>query len=100
MHRNIIMVNNIIEENPIKEWIAAISVGKRNGQLITDLCYEEDSDMDLDMNVVMTESNKLVEIQGTAEKDTFSRKELTGLLDLASNSINELIEKIKSNGNI
>ena len=63
---------NKITENPIKEWLAAVSVGKKNGALITDLCYEEDSTADLDMNVVMTESGEFIEIQGTAEKFSFS----------------------------
>ena len=96
---NHLIKSNIISKNPIKEWIAAISVGKHNSQLITDLCYEEDSDTDLDMNIVMTESGNLVEIQGTAEKQTFTRDELSILLDLATKSTSELIHKMKNNGN-
>ncbi|RAP37681.1 ribonuclease PH [Candidatus Marinamargulisbacteria bacterium SCGC AAA071-K20] len=90
-----LLEKGIIKENPIKEWVSAISVGKFNGELITDLCYEEDSEAGLDMNVVMTDSGRLVEVQGTAEKETFTRDELNSLLDFAHNSINELFEKIK-----
>lgn len=93
-----LLKENLIEKNPIKEWIAAVSVGKRNGQLLTDLCYEEDSDTDLDMNVVMTESGQIVEVQGTAEKHTFSREELNQLMDLAQNSIESLINQMQNNG--
>lgn len=87
--------NNILAKSPIKEWVAAISVGKKNNTLLTDLCYEEDSSADLDMNVVMTESGKIVEVQGTAEKETFSREDLNELLDLANNSILEIIQQVK-----
>ena len=87
--------NNTLSKSPIKEWVAAISVGKKENELITDLCYEEDSNAALDMNIVMTESGKLVEIQGTAEKETFTRKDLNELLDLASNSINKIIKEVK-----
>lgn len=86
---------NVLIQSPIKEWVAAISVGKKDGQLITDLCYEEDSSADLDMNVVMTESGKIVEVQGTAEGETFSRDDLNELLDLAQNSINKVINQVK-----
>jgi ribonuclease PH len=86
---------NVLIQSPIKEWVAAISVGKKEGQLITDLCYEEDSSADLDMNIVMTESGKIVEVQGTAERETFSRDDLNELLDLAQNSINKIIKQVK-----
>ena len=87
--------SNLLIQSPIKEWVAAISVGKKEGQLITDLCYEEDSSADLDMNVVMTESGKIVEVQGTAEGETFSREDLSELLDLAQNSISKVINQVK-----
>ena len=92
-----LLKENKIAQNPIKEWIAAVSVGKHNGNLITDLCYEEDSNADLDMNVIMTESGKIVEIQGTAERETFSRKDLNDLLDMSTQSVNYLIEMMRSN---
>ncbi|MDC0036865.1 ribonuclease PH [bacterium] len=85
-----------LKKNPIKEWLAAVSVGKKEGQLITDLCYEEDSEADLDMNVVMTESGKIVEIQGTAEKETFTREDLNGLLDMSHNAVTTLIGLMKN----
>lgn len=88
--------DNILSQNPIVEHIAAVSVGKWNNCIISDLCYEEDSNADLDMNVVMTQSGKLVEVQGTAEKSPFSREELTRLLDTAENSINDIFKAISS----
>ena len=74
---------------------SAVSVGKYKGELISDLCYLEDSQADCDMNVVMTESGKLVEVQGTAEEETFSRSELNTLLDLAEASISEIFQTVK-----
>lgn len=84
-----------IDQNPIREWVSAISVGKFEGEIISDLCYEEDSQADLDMNVVMTESGRLVEVQGTAEKDTFSREELNTLVDHAYEATQNLFNIIK-----
>lgn len=84
-----------LQENPIKEWVAAISVGKVNGDIVTDLCYEEDSSADLDMNVVMTESGGIVEIQGTAENETINREELDALMDSSSNAISHILSVVK-----
>lgn len=67
---------------PIKDSVAAISVGIKNGQPLLDLCYVEDSTADVDLNVVATGSGKLIEVQGTAEGEPFSRDELNQLLDL------------------
>ena len=67
----------------MRENVAAVSVGMKNGECLLDLCYEEDSSADVDMNVVMTESGKIIEIQGTAEENPFDRKQLNELLDLA-----------------
>ena len=91
-----LLSKNLITETPIKEWVAAISVGKYRGEIIADLCYEEDSNADLDMNIVLTESNKIVEIQGTAEKETFSRQELMVLLEVAENAISQIFQTIKA----
>lgn len=77
---------------PIKNYIAAVSVGIGKEGLILDLCYEEDHIANVDMNVVMTDEGRLVEVQGTGENDTFSREELNILLDLAEKGINELIQ--------
>lgn len=76
---------------PIKEFVAAVSVGVVEGEPLLDLCYEEDFEAEVDMNVVMTESKALVEIQGTAEKRAFTRKEHDELLDLAEKGIEKLI---------
>ncbi len=81
-----------ITENPIKEWVAAISVGIVNNEPILDLCYEEDSIAEVDMNVVMTESGKFIEIQGTAEANPFSDTELKAMLKLAKRGIKQLIK--------
>ena len=74
----------------LKEPLAAISVGIVEGEPRLDLPYIEDSTADVDMNVVMTESGHIIEIQGTAEKATFNRKELDLMLDLAHKGITEL----------
>jgi len=81
----------VIEENPLQELVAAISVGIINGEYVLDLDYESDSRAEVDLNVVMTESGRLVEIQGTAEGKTFSRNQLDELIDLAESGIKELI---------
>ncbi|MDS1030478.1 ribonuclease PH [Bacillota bacterium LX-D] len=81
----------IIAELPVADFLAATSVGKVNGKLVLDLEYEEDSQAEVDMNVVMTAQGKIVEIQGTAEKSPFDRTELNKLLDLAQKGISELI---------
>ncbi|MDY6915796.1 MAG: ribonuclease PH [Candidatus Cloacimonadota bacterium] len=85
-----------ISENPLKEWVAAISVGIVNGNPILDLCYQEDSQADVDMNVVMTENGKFIEIQGTAENATFDKQQLDELLELAAKGIRQLIDVQKS----
>lgn len=81
---------------PLKDYLAAISVGKIKEELMLDLCYAEDSQAEVDMNVVMTKSGKLVEVQGTAEGDPFSRQEMDALMDLAQGGIEELIKQQES----
>lgn len=81
----------LINKNPLKDYLAAISVGIVNGEPVLDLNYEEDSSAEVDMNVVMTGSGNLVEIQGTAESRPFSRKGLDALLTLAQEGIEQLI---------
>ena len=82
------MLNNgMIEENPIKNMVAAISVGIVDGKPVLDLCYEEDSNADTDMNIVMTDKFQFIEIQGTAEKNPFDFEELTELINLAKEGI-------------
>lgn len=87
------LVNNgQISESPIKDYLAAVSVGLSNGGEILDLCYEEDHKALVDMNVVMTGKGEFVEVQGTGEECTFSRTQLNNLLDLAEKGNRELIE--------
>ncbi|MCS7163636.1 MAG: ribonuclease PH [Thermodesulfovibrio sp.] len=86
----------MITENPIKESIAAISVGIVSGEPRLDLCYAEDSQAEVDMNIVMTESGKFIEIQGTAEIVPFSKEDLNQLLSLAEKGIKEIIKIIKN----
>jgi ribonuclease PH len=80
-----------LKVNPLKEMIAAVSVGIVDGHTLLDLCYEEDSRATVDMNVVMLASGGLVETQATAEKDSYSRAELNGMLDIAEAGIRELL---------
>jgi len=76
---------------PMTEMIAAVSVGIKNGEVILDLDYALDSTVDVDMNIVMTESGKLVEVQGTAEEQAFTRDQMNQMLDLAEKGIKEII---------
>jgi ribonuclease PH len=75
-----------------KELVAAVSVGVVNGVPMLDLCYEEDSAAEVDMNVVMTSSGKLIEVQGTAEDKPFSRATLNELLDLAEHGLKQIFD--------
>lgn len=79
-------------EMPLTDFIAAVSVGIVNGVPCLDLDYSEDSQADVDMNVIMNGTGNLVELQGTAEKNAFTRAELDQLIDLGELGINRLIE--------
>ncbi len=79
-----------IKKNPMKENVAAVSVGIVKGQVLLDLCYEEDSSADVDMNIVMTESGKFVEIQGTAEENPFSYQEMEKLVQAAQHGLKKI----------
>jgi ribonuclease PH len=81
-----------LAHNPMREFVAAVSVGIHQGVPVLDLDYAEDSDCDTDMNVVMTEGGGLIEVQGTAEGAAFSRAELNALLDLAELGGRQLFE--------
>ncbi|MEW6585057.1 MAG: ribonuclease PH [Nitrospirota bacterium] len=83
--------NGLIEKTPLKDYLAAVSVGIIKNEPVLDLCYAEDSIAQVDMNVVMTGSGKFVEIQGTAEGLPFSRDSLDSLLGLAQEGIQQLI---------
>ena len=80
-----------IKKIPVKDFVAATSVGILKGDLILDLCYEEDSKAEVDMNVVMTGSGEFIEIQGTAERKPFSKSHMDKLVNLATQGIEELI---------
>lgn len=75
---------------PLKSFIAAVSVGKVEGRLLLDLCYEEDSNAEVDCNVVRNGAGEFIEVQGTGEGGTFSRSQLMELLDLAEDGLNRL----------
>jgi len=80
----------LVVEDPLVQLVASVSVGIYQGVPVLDLDYPEDSAADTDMNVVMGEAGGFIEVQGTAERDPFSRAELDGLLDLASSGIGQL----------
>jgi ribonuclease PH len=81
-----------VTRNPMRDAVAAVSVGLIDGRLMLDLCYEEDARADVDMNVVATGDGSLVEVQGTGEGATFSVEELHGLTDLALGGVARLIQ--------
>jgi ribonuclease PH len=83
--------NGLIGKLPLKDYLAAVSVGIVHGKPMVDLCYAEDSVAEVDMNVVMTGNGRFVEIQGTAEGVPFSRDMLNMLINLAEEGINNLI---------
>jgi ribonuclease PH len=87
-----LMNKGLVKENPLKDTIAAISVGIYQGTPVLDLDYVEDSDCDTDMNVVMLGSGHFVEVQGTAEGHPFSREEMDTLLELAKHGITQLVQ--------
>ena len=87
---NGLIASGKLVESPIREAVAAISVGVFEGKPVLDLDYPEDSACETDMNVVMAASGKFIEIQGTAEGEAFSRDEMNALLDLADAGIREL----------
>lgn len=87
---NALVKAGTLKQSPIRQLIAATSVGIVGGTPLLDLCYEEDSQAEVDMNVVMTEDGGLVEAQATAEKGSFSRCDLDGLIDLAEAGIREI----------
>ena len=84
-----------IDKIPVSDYVAAISVGISDGKPILDLDYDEDSSSEVDMNIIMTGSGKFIEIQGTAEREPFAKKEMDELLILAKNGIAELISAQK-----
>ena len=85
----------IIAQEPIKDSVAAVSIGIVDGKILLDLCYEEDSKADVDMNFVMTGSGKFVEIQGTAESALFTKKQMDKMSEIAQQGIKELLKAQK-----
>jgi ribonuclease PH len=81
-----------LSTNPLTDAVAAVSVGFRKGQLLVDLNYSEDSTADLDMNVVLTQSGKILEIQGTAEGEAFSRDQVIEIIDAATEVLKPCFE--------
>ena len=87
---NALVEAGTLKESPLKQMVAATSVGIVDGRMLLDLCYEEDSAAEVDMNVVMTADGGLIETQATAEKGSYSRADLNGLIDLAEEGLKEI----------
>lgn len=81
-----------LKNNPLTDAVAAVSIGLKNTELLVDLDYKEDSTADLDMNVVMTQSGKILEIQGTAERQSFSKDDVVRIMEAAEESIAHVFE--------
>jgi ribonuclease PH len=86
----------LVAADPLRDFVAAVSVGVVAGEAVLDLDYAEDSACDTDMNVVMTGAGRFVEVQGTAEREPFSRDQLSRLIDLSSKGISQLISLQRS----
>ena len=84
--------DKVLEKSPLKDYVGAVSIGIVEGKLTLDLCAKEDNNAEVDLNLVMTGTGKIIEIQGTAEKQEFSRQELNKMIDLASSGINKIIQ--------
>lgn len=84
---NRLMAKGLITENPMRKLVSAVSVGKLRGEPILDLCYEEDRDAEVDMNIVMTESGEYVEVQGSGEEAVFTAEEMAQMFALASQGV-------------
>ena len=81
-----------LKRNPLHDGVAATSIGLVKGDFLVDLDYKEDSSADLDMNVVMTHSRKILEIQGTGEKSTFTKEQVLKIMDLAEESLGPIFD--------
>jgi len=91
-----LLKKNLLRKNPIVRQIAAISLGILDQNIYLDLNYEEDSAADVDLNIVMDENKKIIEIQGTGEKSTFSIDQLNHMLNIASDGIGQIINLQKT----
>jgi ribonuclease PH len=85
----------MISLTPLKDSVAAVSIGIVDGKIFLDLCYEEDSKADVDMNFVMTGSGKFIEVQGTAESAPFSKKQMERMAEIAQGGIKDLLKEQK-----
>jgi ribonuclease PH len=81
-----------IKENPLQCYVAAVSIGLHQGHALVDLNYEEDSTIGTDMNFVMTDHHQFIEVQGTAEQQPFTREQLIGLTEMATNACYDLFK--------
>lgn len=91
-----LLKEGVIKENPIIEPIAAISAGIVDGEVKLDLCYEEDSSAQVDSNVVLTKSGKIIEFQTTAEGEPYEKHQLDEIFVVASKGISEIIKKLEA----
>ena len=87
----VLMQSKVITKNPLRQLVAAVSVGVSAGRALLDLNYLEDKDASVDMNLVMTEGGQFVEVQGSGEESTFTQAELTEMLDLGQRGIATLV---------
>jgi ribonuclease PH len=86
---------SVVDAEPIRDSVAAVSIGIVDGKILLDLCYEEDSKADVDMNFVMTGSGKFIEVQGTAESSPFTKKQMERMAEIAQQGIRELLKAQK-----
>ena len=84
--------NSVVKTNPLLSEVAAVSVGILEGTSVLDLAYAEDSTAEVDMNIVCTGAGKFIEIQGTAEREPFTREQMNEMLALAEKGINNLFQ--------
>lgn len=87
-----LLKENILQQNPIIEPIGAISAGIVDGEVMVDLCYTEDSNAQVDSNIVLTQSGKIIEFQTTAEGEPFEKEKMDKIYNLAKNSIDKIIK--------
>lgn len=93
---NRLLEEGVIDDNPLTGFVAAISVGVNQGEVILDLCYEEDSTAEVDMNIIMTDKGEFIEVQGTGEARPFTKDEFAKLTELGEKGIRALIEAQKA----
>ncbi|HEX9743472.1 MAG TPA: ribonuclease PH [Nitrospiraceae bacterium] len=89
---SVLKKRELIKKRPLTDYLAAISVGRVGGEVLVDLAYEEDSKAEVDMNLVMTGHGRFVEVQGTAERQAFEKKDLDEFLNLGWKAIKSLVE--------